>query len=102
MEVLSDGQVASNGDEGQGHAQNTLTGVSHIFGTHKETDEESDTEEMIQSTWQKWHQNSPKEDMPSKKSSESSSEEEQPTNEALHDKARQRAQQLDTSFNAWQ
>ena len=34
-EVLSDGQVASDGDEGQGHAQiqNTLTGVSHVFGT---------------------------------------------------------------------
>ena len=34
--------------------------------------------------------------MPSKESSESSSEEEQPT-----DKARQRAWQLDTNFDAW-
>ena len=50
-EVLSDGQVASDGDEGQGHAQiqNTLTGVSHIFSTHEETDTESDTKEKIQS-----------------------------------------------------
>ena len=38
VDVLSDGQVASNGDEGQGHAQiqNTLTGVSHVFGTHRD------------------------------------------------------------------
>ena len=35
-------------------------------------------------------------------SSGSSSEEEQPTDEALHNKARQRAQQLDTNFYAWQ
>ena len=50
-EVLSDGQVASDGEEGQGHAQieNTLTGVSNIFGMHKETDAESDTGEKIQS-----------------------------------------------------
>ena len=40
--------------------------------------------------------------MPPKDSSGSSSEEEQLTNEALHDKSRQRAQQLDTNFNAWQ
>ena len=40
--------------------------------------------------------------MPSKDSSESSSEEEQPTDEALHDKARQWARQLDTNFDAWQ
>ena len=39
--------------------------------------------------------------MPSKESSESSSEEEQPTDEALHNKARQWAQQLDTNFDAW-
>ena len=38
---------------------------------------------------------------PSKDSSESSSEEEQPTDEALHDKAQQRAWQLDTNFDAW-
>ena len=34
-EVLSDGQVASDGKEGHGRTQiqNTLTGVSHVFGT---------------------------------------------------------------------
>ena len=102
-EVLNDGQVASDGNEGQGHTpiQNTLTGVSHIFGTHEETDAESDNEEKIQSTWRKQRQPSPKEDTPSKELSKSSFEEEQPTDEALRDKARQRAQQLDTNFNAW-
>ena len=40
--------------------------------------------------------------MPSKDSSDSSSEEEQPTDEALHNKAQQWAQQLDTDFDAWQ
>ena len=55
--VLSDGQAASDGNEGLGHSpiQNTLSGVSHIFGTHKETDVESDHEEKIQSAWQKRH-----------------------------------------------
>ena len=102
-EVLSNGQVASNGKEGQGHAQvqNTLTGISHIFGMHKETDAESNTGEKIQSVWQKWCQPSPKEDTPSKDSSESSSEEEQPTDKALRDKAQQWAQQLDTNCDAW-
>ena len=96
--------MASDGDDGQGHSpiKNTLSGVSHIFGTHEETDAESDKEEKIQSTRQKWCQPSPKEDTPSKESSESSSEEEQPTDEALHDKAQQRAWQLDTNFDAWQ
>ena len=46
-EVLSNGQAASNGDEGPGHSpiRNTLSGVSHIFGTHEEMDVESDHEE---------------------------------------------------------
>ena len=103
-EVLSDGQVASNGNEGQDHSpiQNTLSGVSHIFGMHKETDAESDKEEKIQSIQRKQHQPSPKEDTPSKESSESSSEEDQPTDEALCDKAQQWARQLDTNFNTWQ
>ena len=103
-ELLSDGQAASNGKEGQGHAQiqNTLTGISHVFGTHEETDSESDTGEKIQSIQWKQCQPSPKEDMPSKDLSESSSEEEQPTDEALCDKAKQRARQLDTNFDAWQ
>ena len=69
---------------------------------HEETDAESDKEEKIQSTRQKWHQPSSKEDTPSKESSKSSFKEEQPTNEALCDKARQRAWQLDTNFDAWQ
>ena len=68
---------------------------------HEETDAESDTEEKIQSTRWKRHQPSPKEDTPSKDSGESSSKEEQPTDEALHDKAWQWAQQLDTNFDVW-
>ena len=102
--VLRDGQVASDGEEGQEcpQIQNTLTGISHIFSMHEETDAESDPREKIQSIQQKWHQPSPKEDTPSKDSSESSSEEEQPNDEALQDKAQQRAWQLDTNFDAWQ
>ena len=61
---------------------------------------ESDPGEKIPSVQQKWHQPSPKEDMPSKVSSKSSSEEEQPTDKALRDKARQWARQLDTNFDA--
>ena len=67
---------------------------------HEETDAESNTGK-IQSVLKKWCQSSPKEDTPSKDSSESSSEEEQPTDEALCDKARQWARQLDTNFDAW-
>ena len=94
----------SDGEEGQGcpQIQDTLTGISHIFCTHEDTDAESDPGEKIQFIWQKQHQPSPKEGMPSKDSSGSSSKEEQPTEEALHDKARQRAQHLDTNFDAWQ
>ena len=44
---------------------------------------------------------SPKEDSPLKESSESSSEEELPTDEALHNEARQKAWLLDTCFDAW-
>ena len=103
-EVLSDGQAASNGDEGPGRSpiRNTLSGVSHVFGMHEETDVESDHEEKIQSAQRKQYQPSPKEDMPSKESSESSSEEEEPTDEALPDKAWQWAWQLDTNFDALQ
>ena len=94
--------MASNSDEGQGCSpvQNTLCGVSHVFGMHEETDAESD-DEKNQSTWQKRHHLSPKEDTPSKELSKSSSEEEQPTDKALRDKAWQWARQLDTNFNAW-
>ena len=92
--------MASDDDEGQGHSPiwNTLSGVSHIFGTHEETDTESDNEEKIQSAQRKQRQPSPKEDTPSKELSESSSEEEQPTDEALRNKARQ----LNTNLDAWQ
>ena len=57
VEVLSDSQVASDDKEGQGHPQiqNTLIGISHVFGTHEETDAESDPGEKIQSIWQRQH-----------------------------------------------
>ena len=92
--------MASDGKEGQGcpQIQDTLTGISQVFGMHEDTDSESDPGEKIQSIWP---QPSPKEGMPPKDSSGSSSKEEQPTDEALCDKAQQRAQQLDTNFNAW-
>ena len=104
VEVLSNGQVASDGEEGQGcpQIQNTLTGISHVFSMHGETDAESNPGEKIQSVQWKRCQPSPKEDTPSKDSSESSSEEEQPTDKALCNKAWQRARQLDTNFDAWQ
>ena len=103
VEVSSDGQMASNGEEGQGcsQIQDTLTGISQVFGMHEDTDSESDPREKIQSIQRKRCQPSPKEDTPPKDLSGSSSKEEQPTNEALRDKARQKAQQLDTNFNAW-
>ena len=102
-EVLSDGRVGSDGNEGLGHSpiQNTLSGVSHVFGAHEETDTESDHKEKVQPAQLKWCQPSPKEDTPSKESEESSSKEEQPTNEAFHDKTQQRARCLDTNFDAW-
>ena len=96
--------MASDGEEGQGcpPIQDTLTGISQVFGTHEDSDLESDPREKIQSSQQKQHQPSPKENTPPKDSSESSSEEEQLTDEVLHNKARQRAWQLDTNFDAWQ
>ena len=45
--------------------------------------------------------NKPQGGQPPKESSESSSEDEPPTDEALHNEARQRAWQLDTCFAAW-
>ena len=103
MEVSSDGQAASDGEEGQGcpQIQVTLIGISQVFSTHKDIDSESDPGEKIQSVQWKQCQPSPKEDMPPKDLSGSSSKEEQPTDEALHDKAWQRARQLDTNFDAW-
>ena len=89
--------MASNGKEGQEHpqTQDTLTSISQVFGTHEDTDSESDPREKIQSIQWMQCQPSPKE------LSESSSEEEQPTDKALCDKAWQRARQLDTYFSAW-
>ena len=104
IETSSDGQVASDGEEGQEHphTQDTLTGISQVFSGHEDTDPESDPREKIQYIWQKWHPKSPKEDNPLKESSESSSSEEQPpTDEALHNEARQKVQLLDTHFDAW-
>ena len=80
-EVLSDGRMGSDGDEGPSHSpiRNTLSGVSHIFSTHKGTDVESNHKEKVQPAQLKRCQPSPKEDMPSKESEESSSKEEQAT-----------------------
>ena len=94
IETSSDGQVASDGKEGQEcpHTQDTLTGISQVFSGHEDTDPELDPREKIQSIWQKQHPKSPKEDSPHKKSSKSSSsEEELPMDETLHDEARQKA-----------
>ena len=88
-EVLSDGQVASDGEEGLGGSPtwNTHSGVSHVFGTHEETDGESNHEVGTPPKWQKQCQPSPKEETSSHESEESSSsEEEQLTNEALCDR----------------
>ena len=96
--------MASDGDEGSGCSppQNTLSGVSHLFGTHEETDVESDHKEETPPTWQKWCQPRPKEETSSHESEESSSsEEEQLTDEALLDECRQRAWRMDTNFDAW-
>ena len=104
VKVLSDGQAASDGDEGQGRSpmRNTLSGVSHIFGTHEETNVESDHEEKTPPARQKWCQPSPKEETSSKESEESSSsEEEQPTDAALCDKSQQQTRRMDTNFDAW-
>ena len=104
IETSSDGQVVSDGKEGQEHphTQDTLTSVSQVFGEHEDTDPELEPGEKIQFIWQKRCPESSKEDSPLKDSSGSlSSEEEPPTNEALHNEARQKAQLLDTHFNAW-
>ena len=104
-EVLGNGQAASDGEEGPGGSptQNTHSGVSHIFGTHEETDGESVHEEGTPPKRQKWCQPSPKEETSSHESEElSSSEEEQLTDEALYDRCRQWAWYMDTNFDAWQ
>ena len=104
IETLSDGQVVSDGKEGQEcpHTQDTLTGISQVFSGHEDTDPELDPREKIQSVWQKQCPKSPKEYSPLKESSESSSSgKEPPTDEALGNEARQKVQLLDTRFDAW-
>ena len=104
IKTSSNEQEASNGEDQQEHlhTQDTLTGVIQLFGKHKDTDPESDSREKVQTAWQKQCKDSPKEDSPKKDSSgSSSSEEEPPTYEALRDGARQKAQLLDTCFDAW-
>ena len=51
IETSSDGQVASDGEEGHEcpHTQDTLTGISQVFGEHEDIDPESDPGEKIQS-----------------------------------------------------
>ena len=53
IKTSSNGQVASNGKEGQEHpyTQDTLTDVSQVFGEHEEMDTELDPKEKIQSVW---------------------------------------------------
>ena len=50
VETSSDGQVASNDEEGQvcPQTQDTLTGISQVFSTYKDTNPESDPGEKIQ------------------------------------------------------
>ena len=53
IETSSDGQVASDGEEGQEcpHTQDTLTGVSQVFSGHEDTDPKLEPGEKIQSIW---------------------------------------------------
>ena len=69
LETASDGQVASDGKEGQEcpQTQDTLTGISQVFGTHKDTNPESGPGKKIQSVQQKRCPKSPKEDSPQRK-----------------------------------
>ena len=87
IKTSSDGQVESDGEEWQEcpHTQDTLTGISQVFGKHKDTDPELDPGEKVQSIQQKQYPKRPKQDSPLKDSSESTSEEEEepPTNEVL-------------------
>ena len=99
IETSGDEQEASDGEDQQEHfhTQDTLTGVSQLFGKHKDTDPESDSGEKVQTAWQKQHKDSPKKDS----SGSSSLEEEPPTNKVLRDGARQKAWLLDTRFDVW-
>ena len=102
-ETSSNGQVASDGEEGQVHPQteDTLTGISQVFGTHEDTDPESNPGRRPSPSGKSSTQQAPRRTAHPKESSESFSEEEPPTGEALCNEAMQRARQLDTHFDAW-
>ena len=53
IKTSSDEQEASDGEDQQDctHTQDTLTGVSELFGEHKDTDAESDSGEKVQTAW---------------------------------------------------
>ena len=65
-ETASDGHMASDGKEELEHppTQDTLAGISQVFGTHKDTDPKSHSREKIKSIWQKQCPKSLKEDSP--------------------------------------
>ena len=73
IEISSDEQEASDGEDWQEHPhiQDTLTSVSQVFGEHEDTNHESDPREKVFSR-------------------SLSSEEGPPTDEALHDRTRQK------------
>ena len=102
--TLSDEQEVSESEDKQEHphTQNIPTSVIQLFNEHEDTEPKSDSGEKVQATWQRQRKNSPQEGSPKKDSSRSSSsEEEPPTNEVLHNEARQKAKLLDTCFDAW-
>ena len=53
IKTSSDEQEASVGEDQQEHphTQDTLTGVSQLFGKHEDTDPESDSGEKVQTAW---------------------------------------------------
>ena len=68
IKTSSDEQEASDGEDQQEclHTQNTLTGVSQLFGEHENTDPESNSGEKVQTAQQKQHKGSPKGTAPRK------------------------------------
>ena len=89
--------TASADEESQpSSTQDTLSSISQVFGTHKDSDSTSGAEEDVPPKWKKWAPKTPKEDNPPKESSNSSSDDEQLTDKALHTKVRQKMQLLDT------
>ena len=53
IETSSNKQEASNGEDQQEgpHTQDTLTGVSQLFGEHEDTDAKSDSGEKVMTAW---------------------------------------------------